>query len=154
MHKLAFLGVKLGMIKLPESGYFFHFSSNTVRQCDSGYVKRMETVPQPRPIQIESFVQHKVSGDGQTKKLKLDWNFYLQPSCLENSLPIHPACPESPRLTVCLKLTFTPIFIKIKWKIPKLSFWDGKLGVEEGWLNNPNQDFSSFFLKSFVSEQK
>ena len=59
-----------------------------------------DRVPQPIGIQMKSFFQLRVSGEGQDKKLKLEWHFYLYPSWFGNSVPIHPARPESPRLMV------------------------------------------------------
>ena len=43
-----------------------------------------------------------VPGDGQDKKLELEWYFYLYSSRHWNSVPIYAACPESPHLTLPL----------------------------------------------------
>ena len=64
------------------------------------YGANRERVPQPKWMQIKCFFKVWVPGDGQDKKLKLEWHFYLFSSRLGNSVLIHPACPESPRLTV------------------------------------------------------
>ena len=50
--------------------------------------------------QMKCLFQLGLSGDGKDKGLRLKWQFYLYPSLLGNFVPIHPACPESPRLKV------------------------------------------------------
>ena len=53
-----------------------------------------------RKMQIRCSFQLRLTGDGQDKRHKLEWLFYLHYSRLRNSVPIQPACPESPRSTV------------------------------------------------------
>ena len=49
---------------------------------------------------MKVFFRAGIPGDGQDQCLKLEGHFCLFWSWLGNSVPIHPACPESPRLTV------------------------------------------------------
>ena len=75
-----------------------------VRCDDSGHAERVRTESHSlERCRWKGFSQHRVSGDVEDKNLKLEWQFYFY--WLRNSVPIHPACPESPCLTVFLLIT-------------------------------------------------
>ena len=101
---------------------FTYWSTDDKIYRETGWLRtcgvNRDRVPQPRWMQMKCFFQLGVSGGGQGKKL--EWYFYLHPSWPGNSVPVHPACSESPRLTAVeysFTETHTVTQFNLNWRV-------------------------------------